>query len=73
MATLALAREFLSTYAKLDIAVQKRVHDLRNHIAICRQKTVGDNEPPAKAADVWRIIFQEDCKPLGLQFATLRG
>ena len=29
--------------------------------------------PPPKAAYVWRIIFQEDCKPFGRQFATLRG
>lgn len=37
MATLALAREFLSRYAKLDTAVQKRVHDLAEK---CRQMSL---------------------------------
>jgi len=39
MATLALAREFLSDYSKLDHVIQKRVHDLAEK---CRVLSIGE-------------------------------
>jgi hypothetical protein len=47
------------------------MHDVLYHVAITREKSTGNNEAASKAAYVWRVVFQKDSEPFGLQFATL--